>query len=122
MSVRMAGLILLILIAATPGVALAGMPAPELTEIAKLRFQTLSFFLMILLASAGLIQLIWNLALRPTLPRLPRLGYWRALSLVVLWGLLFVIVLTMISGARELMTPGAWEHNGATYRLKDAAK
>lgn len=29
-------------------------------------------------------------------------------------------VLTMISGARELMTPGAWEKRGATYRLKDA--
>ena len=24
----------------------------------------------------------------------------------------------MISGARELMTPGAWEKQGATYRLK----
>jgi hypothetical protein len=32
--------------------------------------------------------------------------------------LLFVLVLTMISGARELMTPGAWEKNGLTYRLK----
>jgi hypothetical protein len=119
---RMTGLILLAVIAMLPRVALAGMPDPELTEIARLRFQTLSFFLMILLASAGLIQLIWNFALRPTLPRLPRLGYWRALGLVVLWGLLFIIVLTMISGARELMTPGAWEHNGATYRLKDGAK
>src|SRR5204863_9233574 len=33
------------------------------------------------------------------------------------WGLLFVIVLAMISGARELMTPGAWKRDGATYRL-----
>jgi len=105
-----------------PRVALAGMPAPQLTKIAELRFETLSFFLMILLASALLIQLIWNHALRPTIPRLPRLNYWRALGLVVLWGLLFVIVLTMISGARELMTPGAWEHNGATCRLKEGAK
>jgi hypothetical protein len=32
--------------------------------------------------------------------------------------LLFVLVLTMISGARELMTPGAWESSGVTYRLK----
>jgi len=29
-------------------------------------------------------------------------------------------VLTMISGARELMTPGAWEKDGAIYRLKGA--
>jgi len=118
----MSGLILVAVVAMLPRVALAGMPNLELNEIARLRFETLSFFLMILLASAGLIQLIWNRALRPTLPRLPRLGYWRALGLVVLWGLLFIIVLTMISGARELMTPGAWEHNGATYRLKDGSK
>lgn len=115
------GLILLAVVAMLPRVALAGMPSVELTRIAELRFQTLSFFLMILLGSAGLIELIWNRALRPTLPRLPRLEYWRALGLVVLWGLLFIIVLTMISGARELMTPGAWEHVGATYRLKSGA-
>jgi hypothetical protein len=36
---------------------------------------------------------------------------------VALWGLLFVLVLTMISGARELMTPGAWEKQGLTYHL-----
>jgi hypothetical protein len=116
------GIIFPAAIALLPRVALAGMPAPELTDIARLRFETLSFFLMILLASAGLIQLTWNLALRPTLTRLPRLNYWRALGLVFLWGLLFVIVLTMISGARELMTPGAWEHSGVTYKLKDVPK
>jgi hypothetical protein len=36
---------------------------------------------------------------------------------VLLWGLLFVIVLTMISGARELMTPGAWQKSGFTFKL-----
>jgi hypothetical protein len=30
---------------------------------------------------------------------------------------LFLLVLTMISGARELMTPGAWEKKGFTYQL-----
>ncbi len=119
---RMTGPIVLAVVALLPRVALAGMPSVQLTKIARLRFETLSFFLMILLASAGLIQLTWNHAMRPTIPRLPRLGYWRALGLVFLWGLLFGIVLTMISGARELMTPGAWEQNGATYRLKDATK
>ena len=43
----------------------------------------------------------------------------KALGVVFLWGLLFVLVLTMISGARELMTPGAWEKKGLTYRLTD---
>jgi hypothetical protein len=26
-------------------------------------------------------------------------------------------VLEMIAGARDLMTPGAWDHDGATYKL-----
>ena len=38
----------------------------------------------------------------------------------MLWGLCFVVVLTMISGARELMTPGAWKKQGWTYTLADA--
>ncbi len=29
--------------------------------------------------------------------------------------MLCVVVLTMISGARELMTPGAWQKDGFTY-------
>jgi hypothetical protein len=33
--------------------------------------------------------------------------------------LLFVLVLTMISGARELMTPGAWRKQGFTYTLAE---
>jgi hypothetical protein len=44
-------------------------------------------------------------------------SFGRAVAGVFLWGLLFIIVLTMISGARELMTPGAWEKQGVTYRL-----
>lgn len=40
---------------------------------------------------------------------LPPLTYGRALSIIVLWGGLFVIVLAMISGARELMTPAPWD-------------
>jgi hypothetical protein len=31
-------------------------------------------------------------------------------------------VLLMISGTRELMTPGAWEKRGTTYQLKPGAK
>ena len=45
------------------------------------------------------------------------LSYGRSLALVTLWGLAFVVVLTMISGARELMTPGAWRKQGWTYAL-----
>jgi hypothetical protein len=54
--------------------------------------------------------------------RVPWISYPKALGVVVLWGLLFSVVLAMISGARELMTPGAWEQQGATYRLRDGAR
>jgi hypothetical protein len=87
-----------------------------LTDVARQRFEVLSFFLLGLLACAGVVRWVWN-GLRTDFPVLPRLSYPRALGLIVLWGLLFVLVLTMISGARELMTPGAWEKNGQTYRL-----
>ena len=97
--------------------ALAGMPAPmTLRDVPRMRIEAISFFLMVLLASAKLIQWLWN-GLRSNPSRVPRLTYPKSLGLVTLWGLLFVVVLAMISGARELMTPGAWKQEGATYRL-----
>lgn len=105
-----------ILLLAQP--ALAGMPAPyRLSQLSQLRLEAISFFLGVLLASAALIRWVWN-GLRHSVGRLPHLSYGKAVGLVVLWGLLFTIVLTMIAGARELMTPGAWERQGATYKLK----
>ena len=96
----------------------AGMPAPELTEVAKLRVDTLSFFALVFLSSAWLICRAWN-ALRRDFDWLPRLSFGRGLGLTFLWGLVFVLVLTMISGARELLTPGAWKKDGWTYSLAD---
>jgi hypothetical protein len=109
----------LAVMACAPAVGRAGMPSIRVTDVAgvaDMRIQTISFFLMGLLLSALFVQLLWN-RLRRDFVSLPRLGCGGALGVVVLWGLLFVLVLTMISGARELMTPGAWEKQGATYRL-----
>lgn len=118
-----------------PMVAEAGMPAPLPTTwtaenadaiprgtssgtpaAAAARWQAVSFFVAGLLLCAAGVKWLWNVA-RHDVPWLPPLRYGRAVSLVVLWGLAFVIVLTMISGARELMTPGAWRKQGWTYRL-----
>ena len=85
-----------------------------------LRVQAISFFLAVLLLSGWLVKGLWNFA-RRDFPKLPVLSYGRALGLVGLWGLSFVIVLTMISGARELMTPGAWRKQGWTYKLANAS-
>jgi hypothetical protein len=100
----------------TPLALLAGMPSVTLTDVARLRLQTISFFLMGFLLSALAVYWLWNY-LRRDFTRLPRLSYPKAVGLVGLWGLLFVLVLTMISGARELMTPGAWKKDGLTYTL-----
>lgn len=96
----------------------AGMPAPELSEIAKMRLDSLSFFAFVFVVSAGLICVVWN-AFRRDFPWLPWLSFWRSLGLTFLWGLAFVLVLTMISGARELLTPGAWKKQGWTYALAE---
>ena len=110
---------LLLLAAAAP--AHAGMPSFNLTDIAKARLDTISFFIALLLVLALVVKGLWNYLGRD-FTKLPRMSYPKALTAVTLWGLLFLLVLTMISGARELMTPGAWEKQGATYRLKDGPK
>src|SRR5262245_28261846 len=113
------------LILAPAETAHAGMPAPlptdpevvlRLSDSAVGRIQAISFFLAGLLLAAAAVRWLWNV-LAGDFSRLPRLSFARALAGVMLWGLLFVIVLTMISGARELMTPGAWQKQGFTYKL-----
>jgi hypothetical protein len=108
--------IVVVLLAALPTRARAGMPMATLSDIASLRLEAISFFLVCFFVSSGLVWKIWNSA-RQDFPRLPHLSYRRAIGLVALWGLLFLLVLTMISGARELMTPGAWHKQGFTYKL-----
>jgi hypothetical protein len=100
---------------------LGGMPTIQLTDLARFRLQGISFFLAAFLLSGWLVQCLWNYLARD-FRVLPRLTYTRSLGFVTLWSLAFVLVLTMISGARELMTPGAWEKQGVTYRVKEAAQ
>lgn len=109
------------LILGPSGTVHAGMPSLRLNDVARMRFETISFFVVGLLLAALVIKLLWNRLTRD-FTLLPKLSYLSALGLVVLWGLLFTLVLTMISGARELMTPGAWEKQGFTYRLANPPK
>lgn len=107
--------------------AFGGMPATSIydlekvvvyTEHAEWRLQGISFFLAGVLLSALVFRLIWN-HLAKDFTFLPKMSYVSALATLLLWGMLFVLVLTMISGARELMTPGAWKRRGATYELRN---
>ncbi len=90
----------------------------SLADPTRMRLEAISFFLLALFLCAGAFQLIWN-SLRKEFAWLPRLSYGKSVGVIILWGLLFVLALTMISGAREIMTPGAWEKTGLTYRLRD---
>ncbi|MEZ6049450.1 MAG: hypothetical protein R3C11_28500 [Planctomycetaceae bacterium] len=95
----------------------AGMPTVKLSEYGIHRVSTFSFFLFGFLISTFVIYKVWN-SLQKDFEKLPRLSYKSALLATTIWGVMFVLVLTMISGARELMTPGAWDQHGATYKLK----
>jgi len=98
---------------------LAGMRLVMLNDLARMRLENICFFLVCLLLLALVLKLLWNW-LRKDFPRLPRLTYFRSCAVVVLWGLLFLLILTMVAAARELMTPGAWEKHGTAYKLKDS--
>jgi hypothetical protein len=115
-----------LLLAAMPRQARAGMPRIlaediprylSLTEMSRSRIEAISFFVFVSVLCGAAIHFGWN-SLQKDFPRLPRLSFVKSMGLLALWGLLFVLVLTMISGARELMTPGAWESNGSTYQLR----
>ena len=96
----------------------AGMPVPYLliTELGKRRLEEISFFFVGFLLLTAMVRWLWN-GLAKDLPVLPKLSYRGALCFTILWGLALTVVLSLVSGARELMTPAAWEPNGITYRL-----
>jgi len=105
----------------TTQVAQAGMPPSllHLTHIAELRLQSISFFLMVLLASAFFLKRLWNFLARD-FPKLPLLSYQGALAGSVLCGLTVLFVMTTISGAQELLAPDARERPGQTKQLVQA--
>ena len=88
----------------------------RLTESAEMRLEAISFFVAALLISPLVVRWFWN-SVAKNFPRMPRINYGRSLALVVIWGLLFLVVLTMIAGTRELMTPGTWQKQGLLYKL-----
>jgi hypothetical protein len=107
---------LLLALVSAPSFAHAGMTSFTLTEAAGARIDVISFFLLLFFLCAWLTKWAWNV-LAVSFPSLPRLGYKQAVALMLVSSLFLYIVLTMISGARELMTPGAWAKTGATYQL-----
>lgn len=85
-----------------------------------MRLQDISFFVVLLLVSAIALKLLWNVLARD-FKSLPVLRYKHALGISILLGLAMLLILTMISGIREVLTPGAWRKQGATYQLNSPA-
>lgn len=96
----------------------AGMTVVTLSDVARSRLEVLSFFIVGYLLMAWGVKGMWNY-LAKSFERMPKLNYKRALCLSMVSGLFLYVVLTMISGARELLTPGAWEKRGVGYDLRD---
>ncbi|MDA7892362.1 hypothetical protein N9C66_09220 [Akkermansiaceae bacterium] len=112
MSRRLIALFLL-----TIGPAKAGMTSIVLSDLAEARIEVISFFILIYLLLTLVVKFLWN-KLAQGIPAIPKINFRRALCLMLVSGLFMYVILTMISGARELMTPGAWEKEGISYRLK----
>ncbi len=89
-----------------------------LRDIYRLRFQEISFFLFLFFVCALAFKLIWNYAVRG-FNVLPRIKYRQSICICLLFGLGTLLILTMISGIREVLTPQAWRHQGTSYRLND---
>lgn len=99
----------------------AGMTVYGLKDVYRMRLEDLSFFVALLLVCAFLFRLLWNHAFKG-FQFVPRLGYLQSLCLSVLLGLAMLVVLTMISGIREVLSPGVWRRQGSSYRLNDPAQ
>jgi hypothetical protein len=97
----------------------AGMTFYDLNDVVRLRVQDISFFALLLVICAFGIKLMWN-QFAKGFPQLPRITFLRSACLTGVLSLLMLLVLSMISGARELLTPGAWRKQGSAYRLNDA--
>lgn len=101
----------------TIGSAQAGMTSIVLSDLAEARIEVISFFILIYLLLTVVVKFLWN-KLAQGIPAIPKINFRRALCLMLVSGLFMYVILTMISGARELMPPGAWEKEGISYRLK----
>lgn len=101
--------------------AMAGMPSIVLSDWAALRLETISFCLVLFFAAAFVVRWLWN-SVAKDFPALPRLSYGHTLAALALWAALLAVVLTMIAGSRELMTPGAWQKDGLLYKVTQTSE
>jgi hypothetical protein len=108
----------LVVVILAPATAHAGMVMYTLSDVVSARLQVISFFIFLSLLLAFVFQRCWNL-LAKDFSRMPALSYRHSVAAIVVASLFCGLILTMISGARELMTPGAWDKIGTHYKLRE---
>lgn len=99
----------------------AGMTVYGLKDVYRIRLEDISFFIVLLLVCALGFHLLWNYAVKG-FDFLPKIKFRQAVALSVLLGLLMLLILAMISGIREVLTPEAWRRQGNSYRLNDPSQ
>jgi hypothetical protein len=99
----------------------AGMTVYGLRDIYRVRFEEMSFFIVLFAACAVFLKFLWNHAVKG-FPAIPRLKLRHSFSLALLFGVATLLILTMISGIREVLTPEAWRRQGSSYRLNSSAQ
>ncbi len=115
---KLPGTVLLMLNA---GSVFAGMPTVRLTPEVRGHLSGISSSLFVVLIVASfLIFFCWNRFVRGT--ELPKISWFKSIIVALLGGILFCLILVMIAGSRELLTPGAWKQNGVLYELADNQK
>jgi hypothetical protein len=114
------GLVICFVTVASAATARAGMTAYDLNDLVRLRLEDISFFALLLVGCSVCIKLIWNYVAKG-IPQWPRISFGRSFALTFILSLTMLLVLSMISGARELLTPNVWRRQGSAYRLNDTA-
>src|SRR6185503_14225828 len=73
-------------------------------DIYRLRLEEISFFIVLLFVCSFGLKLVWNYAFKG-FNFVPRLKFVQAFCVSLLFGVLMLLILTMISGIREVLTP-----------------
>ena len=113
---KLVGLFIFLLFFGTTTTVYAGMSSVVLTEYGVRRITGLSTAIFFgLFVSTLLVRIFWGQLVKGTDWPKPTLG--KSFAATFLGGLLFFLVLVMIAGSRELLSPGAWVPDGILYKL-----
>lgn len=104
------------LLVLAPQAAFAGMTVYGLNDVYRIRMEEVSFFILVFLVASALSKALWN-TIAKDFPALPRLKWRHAAALSLTLGLGMLLILTMISGIREVLTPDAWRRQGSGYKM-----